>query len=68
VPLAAWCALALALWPAPPYRVWVDAAWLAAAVAGGAAIFWTASLLLSAPERADLLRMLPGRGRTDTGS
>ena len=67
-PLGAWCVLARVLWPAPAPRVWVDAAWLAAAVAGGAAIFWTASLLLSAPERADLLRMLPGRGRTDTGS
>ena len=65
VPLAAWCALALALWPAPPYRVGVDAAWLAAAVGGGAAIFWAASALLRAPERAEILQMLPRRGRAD---
>ena len=65
VPLAGWCALVQALWPAPPVRAWVDAAWLAAAIAGGGAIFWTASSLLRAPERAELLQMLPRRGRPD---
>lgn len=56
-PLVAWCALCLWLWPSGPR--WVDAAWLALAVAGGAAAFWGTSRLLAAPESKALRAVLP---------
>jgi putative peptidoglycan lipid II flippase len=62
LPLAAWCGAALVLWPAAPSR-WLDGAWLAGAIAGGAGLFWAASVLLGAPERVALVRMLPSRER-----
>jgi putative peptidoglycan lipid II flippase len=55
VPVAAWCLAALALWPADASR-WVDAAALGVAVAGGAVVYWAASAVLGAPERAALFR------------
>jgi putative peptidoglycan lipid II flippase len=58
--LAAWCGLALWCWPAPASR-WLEAAWLAGAIAGGTALYCIASLVLRAEEQATLLRMLPGR-------
>ena len=62
LPLAAWCGAALVLWPAAP-ALWLDGAWLAGAIAGGAGLFWVASVLLGAPERVALVRMLPSRER-----
>jgi putative peptidoglycan lipid II flippase len=62
VPLGAWCALATWTWPVRG-GVWLDVAWLAVAVGGGAALFWIASALVRAPERTELLRTLPGRER-----
>jgi putative peptidoglycan lipid II flippase len=54
--LAAWCVLCLRWWPIAASRL-TEAAWLAGAVAGGAAVFWLASALLRAPERQALLRV-----------
>jgi putative peptidoglycan lipid II flippase len=62
VPLVVWCGLAVALWPAAP-ALWLDVGWLATAIVGGAGLFWTSSVMLGAPERTALLRMLPSRGR-----
>ena len=59
--LTVWCVGGLWLWPVGASRL-VEAAWLAAAVGGGAVIFWTASALLGAPERMALLRLRAGRG------
>lgn len=59
-PVAAWCLLLSWYWPAAP-RFWIDAAWLAAAIAGGATLFLIASTLLRSPERAALLRSLNRR-------
>jgi putative peptidoglycan lipid II flippase len=60
VPVAAWCALLLTLWPAGG-GVRADVGVLALAVAGGAAVFWLASALLGAPERGALAAILPRR-------
>jgi putative peptidoglycan lipid II flippase len=63
VPLASWCALCLWAWPSSD-APWLDAGWLALAVAGGAAAFWGASRVLAAPESAALRAVLPlGRAR-----
>jgi putative peptidoglycan lipid II flippase len=62
VPLAAWCALSLAVARALALTTtgpW--AAWLAVTVTGGAAVFWAASAVLGSPERAALGGMLPRR-------
>jgi putative peptidoglycan lipid II flippase len=59
-PLALLCGAALTWWPRPASLA-VDAAWLGAAIAGGALLFWVASAMLHAPERTALIRMLPGR-------
>ena len=63
-PLAGWCGLALWWWPATdgPGRLTLDAAWLAAAIVGGAVVFWIGSVVLRAPERLALGRTLPTRG------
>jgi putative peptidoglycan lipid II flippase len=60
VPVAAWCLLLLARWPAAG-GARADAAILALAVVGGAAVFWIASALLGAPERVALAAILPRR-------
>lgn len=62
VPLALWCLALQRAWPAAP-STWLDAAWLAAAVGGGAGVFWIASVVLKVPERTALLTMLPSRRR-----
>lgn len=54
--LGAWCLGCLWVWPTAPPRL-VETLWLAAAVVGGAAVFWTASAVLGAPERVALLRL-----------
>jgi putative peptidoglycan lipid II flippase len=61
VPLAAWCALLSALWPEAGARG--DLAIVALGVAGGAGVFWLASALVGAPERATLAAILPRRRR-----
>lgn len=62
VPVAAWCAVLLAIWPhAGGARA--DLGILALAVAGGTAIFWLASAVLGAPERLALEAILPRRRR-----
>ena len=58
LPLIAWCALAVLIWPVSRSPL-VDVVWLGGAIAGGVALFWGASVLLDLPERAALLRMLP---------
>lgn len=58
VPVAVWCAVALQVWPAGGTG-WVDAAWLALAVAVGAGTYWGATALLGMPERTALLGTLP---------
>jgi hypothetical protein len=62
VPLAAWCALCVWSWPAPASRT-VDAAWLAAAIAGGAVAFYAATIALRMPERVALIGALSSRRR-----
>jgi putative peptidoglycan lipid II flippase len=57
-PLAAWCALCLWAWPSANTR-WLEAGWLALAIAGGAAAFWSTSRLLAAPESTALRAVLP---------
>ena len=58
-----WCWANLRVtYPATPSSIWLHAAWLAYAVAGGALVFWLASAWLGCPERRTLLGMLP-RGR-----
>lgn len=59
-PLALWCGAALLLWPAPATR-WREGAWLAATIAGGAAVFWVGSRIVARPEHTALARILPGR-------
>ena len=54
--LVAWCLGCLWLWPPAAARL-VETAWVAVAVGGGAAVFWTASAALGAPERVALLRL-----------
>lgn len=60
VPLAVWCGLCRWAWPSATAR-WLDAVWLALAVAGGALIFWGASRVLAAPEYGALRGALPSR-------
>jgi putative peptidoglycan lipid II flippase len=62
VPLALWCALLVHAWPPGATRV-ADAAWLAAAIAGGGGAFYLASALLRMPERVTLLGALSARRR-----
>jgi putative peptidoglycan lipid II flippase len=64
-PLAAWCWLAVRLTlPGRAAGTLVEGAWLAAVVVGGVALFWAASAVVRAPERAALGRLLPwGRAR-----
>jgi putative peptidoglycan lipid II flippase len=59
VPLAAWCGLCLWAWPPAPGR-WLDGAWLAATVAGGALVYVTAGRVLAPAEAAALRGILPG--------
>jgi putative peptidoglycan lipid II flippase len=62
VPLAAWCAIALAAASAWSLTgTVVLAAWLAATIAVGASVFAVTSALLGSPERVTLWGMLPGR-------
>jgi len=61
-PLAGWCALSLALWP-PGARGAAEAAWLAATIAGGAAVFLAAARVVAAPEYAAVRETLPLRRR-----
>jgi putative peptidoglycan lipid II flippase len=61
VPLAAWCTVLPALWPGAGARG--DLAIVALGVAGGAVVFWFASALVGAPERATLAAILPRRRR-----
>jgi len=61
-PLAALCWLALVWWPAHPSFV-VDIAWLAVAIAAGAAVFWGASIALGITERTALLGLYRRRAR-----
>jgi putative peptidoglycan lipid II flippase len=62
VPLAAWCALLLALSPGGP-GARGDLAIVALGVTGGAVVFWLASALVGAPERTALAAILPRRRR-----
>jgi putative peptidoglycan lipid II flippase len=61
-PLALWCALLGWAWPSPPTRA-LEAAWLAAAVAGGGAAFYAGTIALRMPERIELLGALSARRR-----
>jgi hypothetical protein len=47
--------------PAREMGTLLESAWLAAVVAGGIALFWAASAVVRAPERAALGRLLPWR-------
>jgi putative peptidoglycan lipid II flippase len=60
VPLAVWCVIARSLMP-PEAGLSATAAWLAAAVAGGAVVFFVVSGAVRSPERAVLSRALPWR-------
>ena len=62
VPVAAWCALLLSMWPNSG-TARADLGVLALAVAGGAAVFWLTSAILGAPERVSLAGILPRRRR-----
>ena len=62
LPLAAVCWLALTLWPARPSFA-SDAAWLSAAIAVGAAVFWASSAALRISERTALLSLYRRRER-----
>jgi hypothetical protein len=62
MPVAAWCAALLAFWPRTA-GVRGDFGIVVLGVAGGALVFWAASALLGAPERAALAAMLPRRRR-----
>jgi len=61
--LTAWCVAALWMWPVGASRL-VEGGWLLAAIAGGTGVFWTVSAVLGAPERAALLRLRPGGGKS----
>jgi putative peptidoglycan lipid II flippase len=61
VPVAAWCLVGATLL-APRRGVVMDATLLLGVIAGGAVVFWLASVVVRSPERAALSRMLPGRG------
>jgi putative peptidoglycan lipid II flippase len=60
LPLAAWCWLALPMLHTRRGFV-VDASLLLATIAGGALVFFVASAALGSPERASLVRLVPGR-------
>jgi putative peptidoglycan lipid II flippase len=60
VPVAVWCALGAVLLT-PRRGLALDAALLLTVIAGGAVIFWLASVAVRSPERTALERMLPGR-------
>jgi putative peptidoglycan lipid II flippase len=62
VPVAAWCALLLTLWPGSS-GARADLGVVALGVTGGAVVFWVASALLGAPERTTLFAILPRRRR-----
>ena len=62
LPLAVWCLLGARLL-APRRGVAVDAALLVGVMAVGAVVYWLASVAVGSPERAQLSRMLPARGR-----
>jgi putative peptidoglycan lipid II flippase len=62
LPMALWCGALLLAWPAHTSRV-VDGLWLAAAVTGGGAAFYLASIALRMPERVALLGALSARRR-----
>jgi putative peptidoglycan lipid II flippase len=62
IPVAVWCAALLAFWPRTA-GVRGDLGIVVLGVAGGALVFWAASALLGAPERAALAAMLPRRRR-----
>ncbi len=59
--LALWCGLVRGYWP-PAATLGTDAAWLGAAVAGGAIVFWSASALVRSRERVLLFGTLPWSG------
>jgi len=60
VPLAVWCLTARWLMPQGA-GLGATAAWLAAAVAGGAVVFFVVSGAVGSPERAVVSRALPWR-------
>lgn len=60
VPLAVWCAVVMSRWPHAAGHG-LQALWLVGTMSGGALVFWMAAALVRAPERAALVRMLPGR-------
>jgi putative peptidoglycan lipid II flippase len=60
LPLAAWCLFARWVMPQAAGSA-TTATWLAAAVAGGAVVFFAMSGVVGAPERAVLSRALPWR-------
>jgi putative peptidoglycan lipid II flippase len=62
VPVIAWCAALLYVWPADS-GTRLDLALLLLAVVGGAALFLGGSALARAPERASLAAILPRRRR-----
>jgi putative peptidoglycan lipid II flippase len=62
LPMAGWCLLALATWPAGAGRV-AEALWLALAVVGGVGWYYAASWVLRMPERRALLATLSVRRR-----
>lgn len=62
LPLVAWCVLCLWAWPADARGI-VDAAWLAAAIIGGAVAFAGAARAIARPEFAALRGILPLPGR-----
>jgi len=62
LPLLGVCWLALVLWP-PRAALALDAAWLAATITVGAALFWLGSVLLGMSERTVLAQMIRRRGR-----
>jgi putative peptidoglycan lipid II flippase len=62
VPLALWCVLIVRI-AGPAGGLAREAAWLAVAIIGGAALFAATSAALRSPERAALWGMLPTRGR-----
>jgi len=65
LPLLGVCWLALVLWP-PRAALALDAAWLAATMTVGAALFWLGSVLLGMSERTVLAQMIRRRGRDVT--
>jgi putative peptidoglycan lipid II flippase len=62
IPVAAWCVALLAFRPVAE-GTRGDLALVALGVGGGAVLFWVATALLHAPERAALAAILPRRRR-----